>query len=168
VDVTSLAPHQIARKAVAYVPQEAPLFDELSVRANLEVVLSRRRSLRDTDAERVFTAFPVLADRLGQKAGTLSGGERKMLMMARVMLQNPVLVLLDEITEGLQPSVVSLVGHAILAARDQGASVLLVEQKIDFALTYAERAVVLKSGEIVASCEVGETTVDEIERHLVL
>jgi urea transport system ATP-binding protein len=168
LDVTALAPHRIARSGVAYVPQEGPLFDELSVRANLEVVLSRRRNVGDARSERVFTAFPVLRERLNQVAGTLSGGERKMLMMARVLLQDPDLVLLDEVTEGLQPSAVAQVGQAIHEAREEGASVLLVEQKIDFALTCAGRVLVMKHGEIVAASDVKKITANEIERHLVL
>jgi branched-chain amino acid transport system ATP-binding protein len=166
-DVAGRAPHSIARRGVAYVPQEKPLFDELSVRANLEIVLPRTTRLRE-HAERAFSFFPVLAERLGQKAGTLSGGERKMLMVARVLLQNPDVVLLDEVTEGVQPSAVALIGTAIEEERRRGAGVMLVEQKIDFALASADRVLVMKHGEIVVESEVGTTTAAEIERHLVL
>jgi branched-chain amino acid transport system ATP-binding protein len=152
---------------VAYVPQDGGLFDELSVASNLQIPLGRGERLAGL-AERAFTAFPVLSDRLAQRAGTLSGGERKMLMVARVLLQRARLVLLDEVTEGVQPSVVAQMAAAIEEERARGVAVLMVEQKLRFALEHASRYFVMKGGAIVDQGAVDETTAEAIEEHLVL
>jgi branched-chain amino acid transport system ATP-binding protein len=166
-DVTRWPSHRVARHGVAYVPQDGGLFDELSVAANLQIPLGRGERLARA-AERAFKAFPVLADRLAQRAGTLSGGERKMLMVARVLLQRARLVLLDEVTEGVQPSVVAQMAAAIEEERARGVAVLMVEQKLRFALEQASRYIVMKGGAIVDQGMVDATTAEAIEEHLVL
>lgn len=165
--VTDWPAHRIAGLQVAYVPQDGALFDELSVRSNLEIVLPRGDRL-DRRAEQAFKSFPVLAERLNQRAGSLSGGERKMLMMARVLLQEPDLILLDEVTEGVQPSVVAQIGVAIEQQRERQAAILLVEQKIDFALRIASDFLVMKRGEIVERGRVAGAVASVIKEHLVL
>lgn len=168
-DVTAWPAHRIARLGVAYAAQERALFGELSVRDNLRLGL---RS--DADFAARFAAvegyFPVLGARLRQPAGTLSGGEQKMLLVARSLMQRPKLLLVDEISEGLQPSVVLRLTAALRAERDaHGTSMLLVEQNVQFALQVADRYGVLKRGEIVAEGRItGAADASAIESHLQL
>ncbi|ANN71201.1 ABC transporter ATP-binding protein [Bordetella bronchialis] len=148
-DITRLPPHRVARKGVAYAAQEQAIFTELSVRDNLRLGLAR-----ETDFPARFAAvepiFPVFKDRLKQPAGTLSGGEQKMLLVARALMLRPSVILLDEITEGLQPSVIDRLAQALLwERRENGTTMLLIEQNVDFALRVTDRFLVLKQGEIV-------------------
>ncbi len=158
--------HVIARCDLAYAPQDAGLFTELSVRENL--VLAMPAGLNAKAAERTFALFPELKERQAQKAGTLSGGEQKMLIMGRALINQPALLLLDEITEGVQPSIVSRIGKVIEAERDRGVSVLLVEQKVTFALALASRYIVMHRGQIAAAGSVAPDTASAIERYMVL
>ncbi len=149
-DVTIWPAHKVARQQVAYTPQEQALFAELSIRDNLRLGLSR-----DTGFDERFIGvveyFPFLSGRLAQLAGTLSGGEQKMLLVARALMARPRLILIDEITEGLQPSVITRLAAALKRERDtRGTAMLIVEQNVGFALQVADRYSVLKRGEIVA------------------
>lgn len=159
--------HRRARIGVAYAPQERALFQDLSVRDNLRLGLVADRGLPKA-LDGVRALFPFLTERLGQAAGTLSGGEQKMLILARALMAGPNLVLVDEITEGLQPSVVDrLTGVLRQAARAEDRAMLLVEQHVGFALSVADRYVVLKLGEIVAAGDAADPTArDKIEAHL--
>lgn len=155
-DVTALAPYRIARKGVAYSPQEQALFQDLSVADNLRLGLSDDRHF-DEGMRRVGAFFPFISRRLRQKAGTLSGGEQKMLLVARALVARPRLLLVDEITEGLQPSVIQRLAEVLSAERrDSAVSILLVEQNVRFALAVADRYAVLKRGEIVDRGGVGD------------
>ncbi len=148
-DVTGLPPHRIARKSIGYAPQEQALFQDLSVEDNLRLGL-RHDGLLKPGIERVAAFFPFLRERMDQRAGTLSGGEQKMLLIARTLMSRPRLVLIDEITEGLQPSVVEKLAGALRSERDVArTAVLLVEQNVGFAMEVATRYAVLKLGEIV-------------------
>ncbi len=147
-DVTGLPPYRLSGRAVTYSPQDQAIFAELTVEENLRLGL-RRRSLFAAGLARVAGFFPVLATRRSQKAGTLSGGEQKMLIMARALMARPALMLIDEITEGLQPSVVTRLADVLRAQRDEGTAILLIEQNIAFALAVADRYAVLARGEIV-------------------
>jgi len=148
-DVSGLPPHRIARKAIAYTPQEQALFQDLSVRDNLRLALADERSFAP-GLERVSGYFPFIQERLKQRAGTLSGGEQKMLLVARALMARPRLMLVDEITEGLQPSVIERLTAVFKAERDgSDTAMLLVEQHVQFALAVADRYAVLKLGEIV-------------------
>ena len=148
-DTTKLAPHRVAEMGVAYAAQEQALFTELSIRDNLRLGL-QKDSLFDERFDAIEPVFPVFKDRLKQYAGTLSGGEQKMLLVARALMMRPSLVLLDEITEGLQPSVIDRIGAALLRERElNGTTMLLVEQNVPFALQVADRYLVLKQGRIV-------------------
>lgn len=166
-DVTERAPHHVARLGVAYVAQDGGVFDELTVEENFRIALGRGVDLAIA-GQRAFAAFPVFAQRLDQKAGTLSGGERKMLMTARVLLQKPKLLVLDEVSEGVQPSNVREIALALRDEQARGAAILIVEQKLDFALGLASRFVVLKRGTTVMSGDVGSDTARQVTEHLVL
>ncbi|OZI59550.1 branched-chain amino acid ABC transporter ATP-binding protein [Bordetella genomosp. 11] len=148
-DITRLAPHRVARKGVAYAAQEQAIFTELSVRDNLRLGLAREADFPERFAA-IEPLFPVFKDRLRQPAGTLSGGEQKMLLVARALMLRPSVILLDEITEGLQPSVIDRLAQALLWERQEnGTTMLLIEQNVAFALRVADRYLVLKQGEIV-------------------
>ena len=148
-DVTGQPPHRIARRAIAYTPQEQALFQDLSVEENLQLAVWDGGRLR-AGLKRLGEIFPFIPQRLRQRAGTLSGGEQKMLLIARALMSAPRLILVDEITEGLQPSVIQKLASVLLAERERaGTAMLLIEQHVTFALEVADRYAVLKLGEIV-------------------
>jgi ABC-type branched-subunit amino acid transport system ATPase component len=148
-EVTGEPAYRVARRAVAYSPQERALFQDLSVEQNLQLGLANPRDF-SAQIARVGSVFPVLPQRLKQRAGTLSGGEQKMLLVARALISRPRLMLIDEISEGLQPSVIERLASVLRAERDSvGTAMLLVEQNVSFALSIADRYAVLKLGEIV-------------------
>ncbi len=147
-DITRDPPHRIARRSIAYTPQEQAIFQDLSVGDNLRLGQADDAWFKE-DLERVAGIFPFLKQRLGQRAGTLSGGEQKMLLIARALMARPKLMLVDEISEGLQPSVIERLADALLAERDRtGVAMLLVEQNVRFALSVADRWAILKLGAI--------------------
>lgn len=147
-DVTRKSPHLIARQSVAYTPQEQAIFQDLTVGDNLRLG-QLEGSWFEEELNRVGEVFPFLQERLGQRAGTLSGGEQKMLLIARALMARPKLMLVDEITEGLQPSIIDRLAKALVAERGRtGVAMLLVEQNVRFALEVADRWAVLKLGEI--------------------
>ena len=148
-DVTGAAPNVMARAGMAHAPQEHTLFQDLTVEDNLRLGVETDRLFRQRLPE-VEVVFPRMIERLGQRAGTLSGGEQKMLLMSRALIARPKIMLVDEISEGLQPTMVDRIAHALLRARDElGIAVLLVEQHLDFALSVADRVAMMKLGEIV-------------------
>ncbi len=147
-DITGAQPHRIARKSIAYTPQEQTLFQDLTVEENLRLALTRDELMKP-GLERIGAYFPFVPQRLKQRAGTLSGGEQKMLLVARALMSQPKLMLVDEITEGLQPSVIERLADVLKAEREQSrTAILLIEQHITFALAVANRYAVLKLGEI--------------------
>lgn len=166
-DVTTWKPHQRARLGVAYAPQELPIFDELTVEQNL-VLATRDRFSKDETHAAAFAAFPALGDRLTQRAGTLSGGERKMLLMARALVQRADLLVLDEVTEGVQPAIIDTIGRTIEREVARGCAVVLIEQRLDFALQFASRFVVMHAGEVAADGDVGAETAGVVAKHMVL
>jgi ABC-type branched-subunit amino acid transport system ATPase component len=147
-DATGSTPDIMVRHGIAHAPQEKAIFQDLSVRDNLRLASADDRIFRD-NVNRVFNIFPFFERRLAQKAGTLSGGEQKMLIVARAIMVRPRLLIIDEISEGLQPSVVERIAGVLRDERDSNAtSILLIEQNIAFALSIADRWAVLKRGEI--------------------
>ncbi len=147
-DITALPTHLIARKTIAYTPQEQTLFQDLTVEENLRLGLRDETGLREGIA-RISGYFPIIGERLKQKAGTLSGGEQKMLIVSRALLGNPRLMLIDEISEGLQPSMIQRLSEILLAERKRtGMAIFVVEQNVPFAFSVADRYAVLKIGEI--------------------
>jgi branched-chain amino acid transport system ATP-binding protein len=148
--LSGLSPAKLVALGVGYAPQEQPLFQDLSIRDNLRLAVPSDRHLPDA-LERLVGHFPFLKDRLAQRAGTLSGGEQKMLILGRALMLRPRLLLIDEISEGVQPSMVERLRNVLLAERATGLSMLVVEQHVAFALGLADRYAVLKLGEIVDS-----------------
>ncbi len=146
-DLTGLAAHHIPRRGVAYVPQGRGLFPEFSVEENLRMGLLVRDQGGDI-LERTLALFPILRERFHQRAGTLSGGEQQMLSTARALCLEPKLLLLDEPSEGLMPSVVHKLLEIVSGLKSQGVSILLVEQKVAAVLEVADRVLFLENGEI--------------------
>jgi branched-chain amino acid transport system ATP-binding protein len=149
-EISGEAPNRIARRGVGYVPEDRRIFTGLSVMENLEVGRQPPRGGRAAwTPERVFELFPNLgpmSDRLG---GRMSGGEQQMLAIARTLMGNPSVILLDEPSEGLAPIIVEQMADAILALKREGVAVLLAEQNLHFASRVADGAVVIESGRVV-------------------
>jgi ABC-type branched-subunit amino acid transport system ATPase component len=165
-DVTRLAPFRKRALGLAYSPQEQALFQDLSVRDNLRLGLRDDRGFEASLSD-ISGWFPVLTARLSQRAGTLSGGEQKMLIVARGLIAKPRLLLLDEVTEGLQPSVVDKLAEVLAATRrDRGTAMLVVEQHLSFVLRLADRFAVLKRGEVVDTGPVDADSAARIDEHM--
>ena len=149
-DITGLRADQEAKIGIAYVPEERAIFPHLSVLENLRVRLRHAvpRAERAGALERAFELFPVLAERRRQDAGTLSGGEQQMLSLARVLAAPPRLLIADEMSLGLAPKLVDVVFDGLRQAREQGVSVLVVEQYVERALDFADEAVILSRGRV--------------------
>jgi len=154
-NVTGWPTYRITRLGVSYAAQEKSLFGELSVDENLSVGKGRRCPPEVRDE--VIAYFPVLGERLKQKAGTLSGGEQKMLTLAKALVAVPDLLVLDEISDGLGPAIVSAVGSALRSLRERhGCTILMVEQNLDLSLEVADRVAVLKLGTLIFERDAGE------------
>jgi branched-chain amino acid transport system ATP-binding protein len=155
--IDRLPAHQVPRRGVGYVPQGRRLFGELTVAENIAVGLMARGS-GPAVRERVLEMFPRLRERLGQEAQTLSGGEQQMLAIARALCLEPKVLLLDEPTEGLQPSMISLIRETVLALKAGGMAIVLVEQRVDAVLEMADRVAFMTGGrvaEVADSAELG-------------
>lgn len=167
-DRTGMSPADLIAGGLSYVPQDQPLFPDLSIRDNLRLAVRSDARLGPA-LEHVFGYFPFLKDRLKQAAGTLSGGEQKMLILARALMLRPRLLLVDEISEGLQPSVVDRLALVLRDEREtDGTAMLVVEQNLDFALRVADRWAVLKMGEIDDAGPVGPEARSRVLDHLSL
>jgi branched-chain amino acid transport system ATP-binding protein len=168
-DVTRWPPYRITRLGVSYVPQEKAIFQDLSVEGNLRLALREPGDYRER-LDTVARWFPVLQARQGQRAGTLSGGEQKMLLIGRALLTRPRLVLVDEITEGLQPAMITKLEEVLAEERRaHGITIVLVEQNVGFALALADRYAVLKVGTVVETGRAADAGARQtIERHLVI
>ena len=165
--IAGLAPETIARKGVGFVPQGRRIFATLTVRENLRV--SERRSASSAwNLASVFELFPRLEERAEQVAGSLSGGEQQMLAIARALMGNPRVLLMDEPSEGLAPLVVAEVGRTIARLKAEGQSILLVEQNVRLALELADEVVILNTGRVAFSGSAGEARGNEalITQHL--
>ena len=157
--ISGISPHHIPKKGIGYVPQGRRLFSELTVEENLEIGLLTRRK-GEVTKKNVLTMFPKLKERLDQISGTLSGGEQQMLALARALCIEPTILLLDEPTEGLQPSMISLIRNSILELKKQGVSILLVEQRVDAILSIADEILVIENGSIIFSADAKEVQND--------
>ena len=148
-DITKLPTHEIARLRIAQSPEGRRIFPRMTVMENLQMGASLDNlKYYNEDVEKVFTLFPRLKERIGQRGGTLSGGEQQMLSIGRALMARPKLLLLDEPSLGLAPLIVKQVYDAIYALREQGLTVHVVEQSVNRALNAADRAYVMSGGAI--------------------
>ncbi len=147
-DVIGLSSHRIARRGIGYVPETRGIFPSLSVLENLTLAARRPTTANGWTLERIYALFPRLAERRNSGGATLSGGEQQMLSMARALLTNPQLLLLDEPTEGLAPLVVAEIETVLRHLKSEGLAILLVEQNLAFALAFADQIAVLGKGQI--------------------
>jgi branched-chain amino acid transport system ATP-binding protein len=149
--IHGLAAHLITARGVAFVPENRRLFPRLSVRDNLRLgsFLFRKAADREAPLDRVFQLFPRLAERLDQRAETLSGGEQQMLAIGRSLMTRPRLLMLDEPSQGIMPKLVDEIFRAVVEIRGSGTTVLLVEQRLTECLEIADRAYILQTGRVV-------------------
>jgi len=145
VPLNDLPAYKVPRQGVGYIPQGRRLFAELTVAENLQIGLMTRGQ-GDEVLEHVLTMFPRLRERMDQRAETLSGGEQQMLATARALCIGPKLLLLDEPTEGLQPSMIAMIRAAVVELRAQGVAIILVEQRVQAVLEVADRVIFIENG----------------------
>jgi len=158
-DIRERKTHHIARLGVGYVPENRIIFPDLTVRENLEMGMMNRRSGGGWTLERIYELFPILKERASQEGGTLSGGEQQMLTISRTLMGNPLLLLLDEPSEGLAPLVVRSIFRTISQLKETGITIFLSEQNSEFAIRLSNRGYVLEKGHV---CWSGET--DELRK----
>ena len=153
-DITRLEPYERARRGIAYVPQGRDIFPLLTVEENLETGYAPLRREQRSIPDDVFSLFPVLGDMLRRRGGDLSGGQQQQLAIGRALVMRPRLLLLDEPTEGIQPSIIKDIGRAIAYLRGLGQmAIVLVEQYLDFAHELGDHFVVMDRGSITYSCD---------------
>jgi urea transport system ATP-binding protein len=167
--IGSLAPYARVASGLGYVPQGREIFPLLTVEENLQTGLTvLPRAERHVDAE-IFRLFPVLKTMLARRGGDLSGGQQQQLAIARALVTQPRLLVLDEPTEGIQPSIIKDIGHAIRFLRDTaGMTILLVEQYLDFCRALADHVYIMDRGEVVHSGPAADLDRPEVRRHLMV
>ncbi len=166
-DISGLPPFERARRGIGYVPQGREIFPLLTVRENLESGYAALRGKKREIPEEVFELFPVLKSMLSRRGGDLSGGQQQQLAIGRAMVTKPSLMIFDEPTEGIQPSVIKDIGRAILYLRDKGEmAILLVEQYFDFAVELADNFVVMDRGQVVMAGAKADMVEENVRRHL--
>ena len=166
-DITAFKPADRARRGIAYVPQGREIFPLLTVRENLETGFARLPRAQRNISEELFELFPLLKTMLGRRGGDLSGGQQQQLAIARALVARPRLLVLDEPTEGIQPSIIKDIGRAIAYLRQQGRmAILLVEQYFDFARELADTYAVMERGEVVVAGKGADMVESEVRRHL--
>jgi len=173
-DVSKAEPHDVARLGLGYVPEDRRVFADLTVMENLEVGKQPARTWPDGSAapvwtpERLFKLFPNLGEMPERPGGRMSGGEQQMLTVARTLMGNPFVVLLDEPSEGVAPVIVEQMAQMILELKAQGVSILLSEQNMHFAELVSDRAYVLEKGQIRYQASMAELSVNEEVRRAYL
>ncbi|MBX9590408.1 MAG: urea ABC transporter ATP-binding subunit UrtE [Hyphomonadaceae bacterium] len=166
-DLTPLKAYERARRGVAYVPQGREIFPLLTVRENLETGFARLPASEHAVSDELFDLFPVLKSMLGRRGGDLSGGQQQQLAIARALVTRPRLLVLDEPTEGIQPSIIKDIGRAIAYLRQRGEmAILLVEQYFDFARSLADTYAVMERGEVVLAGKGAEMVESDVRRYL--
>ena len=165
VDISRSAPYEIARLGLGYVPEDRRIFTELTVEENLSVGRQRPRAGAPTwDPERLYDLFPNLGEMRRRLGGRMSGGEQQMLTIARTLMGNPSLVLLDEPSEGLAPKIVEQMAAAIIAMKREGLSLVISEQNLHFARLISDRAYIIEKGRVRFSGTIAEIDADEAIR----
>lgn len=161
--------YERARAGIGYVPQGREIFPLLTVRENLETGFAALPGSQRTIPDYVFDLFPVLKDMLSRRGGDLSGGQQQQLAIGRALVMQPKLLVLDEPTEGIQPSIIKDIGRAITWLKETlGMTILLVEQYLDFARELADSVAIMDRGEIVFSGRAGDLDDPNVRRHLML
>lgn len=166
-NISTLAPYERAKRGIAYVPQGREIFPLLTVQENLETGFAPiPRALRHIPDE-IFNLFPVLKDMLSRRGGDLSGGQQQQLAIARALVTRPSLLILDEPTEGIQPSIIKDIGRVIRVLAERGdMAILLVEQFFEFARDLADDYIVMDRGEVVLSGVGKEMVEEDVRRYL--
>jgi urea transport system ATP-binding protein len=168
-DIARLKPFERAALGIAYVPQGREIFPLLTVKENLETGFAPLKRGEKTVPEEVFELFPVLKSMLGRRGGDLSGGQQQQLAIGRALVTRPRLLVLDEPTEGIQPSIIKDIGRAITYLRERkDMAILLVEQYFDFARDLADRFVVMERGEIVQHGDRSALEGDDVRQRLAI
>jgi branched-chain amino acid transport system ATP-binding protein len=162
--IGGMAAHKLARLGIGYVPEDRRIFRLLTVMENLRTGLDRSSVTDDKKKmllDKVFTFFPVLAERRNQAGGTLSGGEQQMLAIARAMMLEPKIILLDEPTEGLMPRMVSQISNIIDVLHKENVAILLVEQNVPLTLEASQRVYIMEKGQVKHHCAASEIDVHD-------
>jgi urea transport system ATP-binding protein len=166
-DITCVRPEQRSRRGIGYVPQGREIFPQLTVLENLRLGLLAKKGSNGKVPEQVWQLFPALLRWLDRKGGVLSGGQQQQLALARALVTEPKLLLLDEPTEGIQPSIIQEIEEVIMRIKAQGhVTILLVEQYLAFAWRLADAFYMMEKGSIVAHGEIAELTADVVKQHL--
>jgi branched-chain amino acid transport system ATP-binding protein len=161
-DITGMNPYRVARLGIGFVPEDRRIFPDLTVEANLDVGrMNVQKKSNPWTLERVYQIFPVLGKFARRRGGTLSGGEQQMLTIARTLMGNPEVILLDEPSEGLAPLVVRMLGEFIDVLKKEGVTVLLSEQNVKFALKHSDRAYIVDKGTIKYQGTIAQLERDE-------
>jgi branched-chain amino acid transport system ATP-binding protein len=166
--ITDLPAHKLAKLGIGYVPEDRRIFRLLTVMENLRTGLDRRgvtEARKQELLDKVFAYFPVLAERRSQAGGTLSGGEQQMLAIARAMMLEPKIILLDEPTEGLMPRMVSQIRRIIDVLHRDGVAILLVEQNVPLTLEVSQRVYIMEKGAVRHHCAASALRVDDAVIH---
>jgi urea transport system ATP-binding protein len=167
IEIAHLKSHRRAWLGISYVPQGREIIPDITVAENIYVALLGKGRKANKVPNFVFDYFPALKDLVHQKGGTLSGGQQQQLAIARALVQEPKLLIMDEPTEGLQPSIVEEIEPIIKRIpSERNCAVLLVEQNLDFVRATTQRFAILDTGHIVASGNVGELTPEVVQQHL--
>jgi urea transport system ATP-binding protein len=168
-DIARLKPYERARRGIAYVPQGREIFPLLTVKENLETGYAPLARGSRSVPDEIFELFPVLKSMLGRRGGDLSGGQQQQLAIGRALVTRPRLLVLDEPTEGIQPSIIKDIGRAISYLRGKGdMAIVLVEQYFDFARELADRFIVMERGEVIASGDRAALEGDDVRQRLAL
>ncbi|HEX3989021.1 MAG TPA: urea ABC transporter ATP-binding subunit UrtE [Verrucomicrobiae bacterium] len=167
VDLSATKPDQRARLGIGYVPQGRDIFPHLTVWENLKVSLVVHGTKANGQVDRVLELFPVLKEMLQRKGGVLSGGQQQQLAIARALLTDPKILILDEPTEGIQPNIIDLIGDTLLKIKKEGKiSILLVEQYLDFCLSVGDSFYIMDRGAIVAQGPIAHLDDEIVKKHL--
>lgn len=167
-ELTGVRPEVRASSGIGYVPQGREIFPQLTVRENLEIGLLGRKDKSSSPLDKIFGLFPVLKEMLHRRGGDLSGGQQQQLAIGRALALTPQLLILDEPTEGIQPNVVSQIGDVLIKLREEGMTILLVEQKLKFARRVADDFTILDRGRAVAHGTMDELSEDLVKQYLVV
>jgi urea transport system ATP-binding protein len=166
-DLSGLKPDQRARKGLGYVPQGRDIFPHLTVWENLKLSLVVHGAKANGQVDRVLDLFPVLKEMLQRKGGVLSGGQQQQLAIARALLTDPKILILDEPTEGIQPNIIDQIGETLLKIKAEGKiSILLVEQYLDFCVSVGDNFYIMDRGAIVAEGPIKALNEEMVRRHL--